>query len=420
MRQVENRKIYTVSEVNYFAKQTLEAMIFWVEGEIQTIKKNPDWVFYYLDLKDEWATLPCIADKSLLEKFNDDATGQKVLVYGNLTLYEPTGKYQFRIYQIEKAGVGFLQRQLEELIRKLKAEGLFDQRYKKQIPKYPKKICVVTSVGSDAYNDFVKHTVDKFPIIELYVADVRVQGKRSVRQLLEILPKVDAADFDVIVITRGGGSLEDLAAFNDEQVTRTIFKMKTPAIVAIGHETNESLAEWVADRRASTPTDAANMITTGYASVLTTLDNIKYQLQTKTNYYFATNFQKLDYIYLALEHLKLSFKDLPAKLETFAQILKRHKILIENARDMQENLFLKLKRHGEEFTRNYSYILTNLEKSLALLSPENTIKRGYSITTNEKGQIIRNIRDVVVGNIIGVKLTGGNLTSKVLTKKENG
>lgn len=414
MKQTKNRKIYTVSEVNYFAKQTLEQMTFWVEGEIQSIKKNPDWTFYYLDLKDERATLPCIIDKSQLSEFNDDSVGVAVLVYGNLTLYEPNGKYQFRIYRIEKAGIGFLQRKLEELIRKLRSEGLFDEEYKKEIPKYPRKVCVVTSLGSDAYSDFKQHTVDKFPSVELYLADVRVQGPRSVGQLLEILPKVDTRKFDVVVITRGGGSLEDLAAFNDEQVARTIFKMKTPTIVAIGHEANESLAEWVADKRASTPTDAANMVTAGYASILVTLEHFKYQLQTKANYYFATNFQRLDYFYLALAKLKLSFRDLPARLNTVEEILRRHeKHLILDAKSVVENFYLDLSRQAPLIIRNYNQTLEALSRSLVLLSPQNTLARGYSITTNDLGQIIKNIRDIVVGQKIGVKLTGGSLTSKV-------
>lgn len=418
MKQVDDKKIYTVSEVNYFAKQTLEQMTFWVEGEIQSVKKNPDWTFYYLDLKDERATLPCLIDKSLLVDFNQDSVGQKVLAYGNLTLYEPTGKYQFRIYKIEKAGEGYLAAKLAELIAKLKAEGLFDAKYKKPIPVYPKKICLVTSAGSDAYNDFKRHTVDKFPIIELYTADVRVQGPRSISQLLKVIPNVDKKDFDVIVITRGGGSLEDLAAFNDEEVGRTIFKMKTPVIVAIGHETNESLAEWIADRRASTPTDAANIVTAGYMQILQKLEGLKYKLRSKANFYFSTNFQRIDHLHFRLQQAKVTFKDLPQKLQTIKEILKRHeKHLIIDARTSANNLKSQLVYVAKQFTVVFDQRLEHLGRNLNLLSPTNTLARGYAIATNVKGEVLKSIKGIAVGNLIAVKLSDGRINSKVLEKK---
>lgn len=398
MKQIDDKKIYTVSEVNYFAKQTLEEMTFWVEGEIQAVKKNPDWTFYYLDLKDERATLPCLVDKSLLVDFDQESVGQKVLAYGNLTLYEPTGKYQFRIYRIEKAGEGYLAAKLAELIAKLKAEGLFDAKYKKPIPVYPKKVCLVTSAGSDAYNDFKRHTVDKFSIIELYTADVRVQGPRSIRQLLEILPYVDKKDFNVIVITRGGGSLEDLAAFNDEQVARTIFKMKTPTIVAIGHETNESLAEWVADSRASTPTDAANIVTAGYSQILQKLEGLKYKLRSKANFYFSTNLQRIDHLHFRLQRAKMAFKDLPQKLQT----IKDQLVYI-----------------AKQFTIAFNKRLEHLGGNLSLLSPDKTLGRGYSLTFDLSGRLVRSIDSVVIGSIIGVKLADGKLKTQVKAKSKN-
>ena len=214
MKVINGKKVYSVSEVNYFAKQTLEAMPFWVEGEITSFKKNPNWSFYYFDLKDEKAILPCILDSNLLNNFESGIIGQRVLVYGYLTIYEPTGKYQLRVKTLQTLGEGYFQKLLEELIKKLKTEGLFNPEHKKPIPAYPKRVCIVTSYGSDAWNDFKAHTVDKFPIVELYTADVRVQGPESTSQLLRVLPIVDRDNYDVIVITRGGGSLEDLAAFN--------------------------------------------------------------------------------------------------------------------------------------------------------------------------------------------------------------
>lgn len=418
MKQLEGRNIYSITEVNYFAKQTLEQMTFWVEGEISSCRKNPNWSFYYLDLKDEKAILPCIAEAYILEGLGEELVGQNIVAYGNLSLYEPFGKYQFRIARLEKAGEGYLQKRLEELIKKLKAEGLFDQKYKKEIPKYPKRVCLVTSGDSAAWNDFKKHSVDKFPIIELYTADIRVQGPKAIPDLLKVLPQVDKQGFDVIVITRGGGSIEDLAAFNDEQVARVIFKMKTPTVVAIGHEFNESLAEWVADVHASTPTDAANIVTTGYDNLLAALDNFGHRLKSNAQYYFSTNFQRLDHIYFQLQQTKLSFKDLPHRLSSARQSLKRHeKYLISDAsvrineliEQISKELKLQLDRENQK--------LQTLGKSLTILSPANTLSRGYSITTDKNGRIIRSAKGVVVGDTIGVKLVDGKLVSEVTGKE---
>ena len=418
MKVIEGKKIYTISEVNYFAKQTLEEMTFWVEGEISLFKKNPNWNFYYLDLKDESAVLPCIAEEFIVGSLKGEITGQRILAYGNLSLYEPFGKYQFRISKVEAAGEGLLQRQLEELIKKLKNEGLFEKKHKKTIPKYPQKVCIVTSVGSDAYNDFVRHTVYKFPIIELYAADVRVQGISAVPNLLKVLPRVDKMGFDALVITRGGGSIEDLAAFNDEQVARMIFSLKTPTVVAIGHEANESLSEWVADVRASTPTDAANIITFGYQSLVESLDQLGLRLKSNSAYYFSTNFQRLDHIFFKLTQTKNTFKDLPHIINSLKESLQRHeKLLVSASQTKLRELMKLLKKNFVLLTESKMQLLENLNKSLALLSPKNTLTRGYSITTNKKGEIVRSIKSVVVGELIGVKLANGSLRSKVIDKQ---
>ena len=419
MKVVEGKKIYSVSEVNFFAKKTLEQMTFWVEGEISSVsEKNKGYHFYFLEIKDETAILPCITDSYLLDAIGEDLLGQKILAYGNLSVYEPRGRYQFRIDRIESLGEGILQRQLEELVRKLKGEGLFDQKHKKAIPKYPKRVCIVTSAGSDAYNDFVRHTIDKFPIIELYTADVRVQETQSIPSLLKVLPQVDKQAFDGLGITRGGGSIEDLAAFNDKQVARRIFSLKSPTVVAIGHEANESLSEWVADVRASTPTDAANIITLGYQSVLESLDQLGLRLKSNSAYYFSTNFQRLDHIFFKLTQTKNTFKDLPHIINSLKESLKRHeKLLVSVSQAKLEELAGLLRKTFFLLTENKKQVLKNLNKSLILLSPHNTLSRGYSITTDNKGVIIKSITSVVVDELIGVKFKDGSLRSKVVSKQ---
>ncbi len=398
MKQVEGKKIYSVSEVNYFAKQTLEQMVIWVEGEVSSFKKNPNWSFYYLDLKDERATLPCIASSYLLDELPEDLVGKKVRIFGTLSLYETTGKYQLRIQNIEEAGEGLLYKKLEELVRKLKKEGLFNPEHKKEIPLYPKKICLVTSYGSDAWQDFITHSVDKFPIIDLVTIDIRVQGSKSVTDLLRILPNVDKKSFDAVVITRGGGSIEDLAAFNNENVARTIFQMSTPTVVAIGHEANESLAEWVADRRASTPTDAANIVCAGYNLALTNLETLKYKLNSHANYFFSLNFQTLDNVLNHLQLAKNIFKGLPQKLESY-----------------HEALFLRANSQKQAKTQR----LEELQRLLILLSPQNILERGFSITYDQNGKVLKSINNIAAGSAISVKLKDGRIKSKVTNIYKN-
>ncbi len=420
MKQLEDRKIYSVSEVNYFAKQTLEQMVIWVEGEVSSLKKNSNWSFYYLDLKDDLAVLPCIVTGYLVENLASDITGQKVIAFGTLSVYEPLGKYQLRVQSLELAGEGALAKKLEILIKKLKAEGLFERKHKKELPIYPKKVCVVTSQDSAAWLDFKTHTADKFPIIQLVTADVRVQGSQSIPSLLKVLPKVDKKHFDVIVITRGGGSIEDLAAFNNEQVARTIFKMQTPTIVAIGHEVNESLAEWVADIRASTPTDAANIPTSAYSQVLMTLESLKVQLKISSDHYFSRNLQTLDHYLWRLSQTKSTFKDLPHKLTTIKESLKRHeKYLITDAKVRLDNLLSDIKKNSQFLIKARKQELQSLKKSLILLSSENTLSRGYSITTDLAGSVIKSIDSIVVGSILGVKLARGSIKTHVKSKKND-
>ncbi|MEK9146903.1 MAG: exodeoxyribonuclease VII large subunit [Patescibacteria group bacterium] len=419
MKQVKNRKIYTVSEVNHFAKQTLEQMVFWVEGEISSFEENPAWFNSFFTLSDDSNSLPCFLKPNLLQNVGKPYEGKKVMVYGRLTLFRKN-QYKLEAYSIEEAGVGILQKKFEELYKKLKSEGLFDEKNKKPIPTLPKKVCVVTSEGSAGWNDFKSHTIDIFSIIELYTADVRVEGPRAVAQLQDILPKIDKMGFDVIVITRGGGASETLLeVFNDERVTRTIFNMETPKIVAVGHELNVSLAELVADRRASTPTDAANIVTSGYREIQQKLDHYQFRLKTSLDRLFRETAQILDSVYFRLKLAKNTFKDMPYRLQVIRESLKRHeKHLIIDASTRVNELAKQIQKGFLFQIQSQNQKLQSLNRSLALLSWKNTLDRGYSIATDFQGKIIRTIANVVVGSTIGVRLSDGNLKSVVKSKSK--
>lgn len=375
MKTISGRKIYSVSEINYFARQTLEQMTTWVEGEVSTYQTNPNWFYAFFTIKDENDVLPCFIEPQKLAQIKSFVVGKKVILYGVLTLFKKN-EYKLKVFQIEEISEGFLDKQLKELYEKLKSEGLFETSRKKILPLYPKKICIVTSVGSAGWNDFKTHTADKFPTIELYSVNVKVEGKNSIIQLLSILPKVDVMGFDILVITRGGGSEESLSlVFNDEQIVRAIYNLKTPKIVAIGHEINTTLSELVADVRASTPTDAANIVTSAWQTVLEKLAQIQEKLLSKKDSLVDANLERLDYIYSRLFSTR------------------------KNITRFQERL-------------------VGIGHSLKILSPQNTLDRGYSITTDKDNKIIKSAQYVVVGDIIGVRLARGYLRAKLTEIKD--
>lgn len=395
MQTINGKKVFSPTEVNYFAKTRLEEMSFWVEGEVSECEQISSYSFFKLNLKDDKVILPCVTSGEVLKQKPSELVGKIVQVYGNLTLWESRGHYQFRIYQLVESRQGIFQKNLEELIKKLMAEGLFDEKHKKELPLYPKRICVVTSNKSAAWNDFKRHSVDKFPILELYTADVRVQGARSIPNLLKILPIVDKNNFDVIIITCGGGSLEDLAAFNNEEVARAIWQMTTPTIVAIGHEHNQSLAEWTSDKRASTPTDAANIVVSGYLNLSEKLNSYNRFLSSKLDHKLVANIQNLSFLHAKLIRARDMFARLPTTLD-------------ELAVRMQKEIKIRLEKQKQK--------LESLNITLTLLSPENTLLRGYAIATNENGHIIRSINSTVVGDKVGVKLADGSMQTRVQAK----
>ncbi len=417
MKTIKNRKIYSVSEINYFAKETLEQMVVWVEGEIAEFKKNPNYSFYYLTIKDDKATLPCIASGDVIENIGNNLLNKRIIAFGNLTLYEPYGKYQLRVQHMELSGEGDLYKKLEDLIKKLRHEGLFDTTHKKELPLYPKKVCLITSKDSDAWRDFITHSKDKFPIMEIVVIDARVQGAGAVVSLLQAFSRAETEAPDVVVVTRGGGSMEDLAAFNDERVARAIFNLKIPTVVAIGHEANESLAEWVADARASTPTDAANITTRGWRNILERLNFIELKLTSRHEKVIDYNLQKLDLLYSKLIQTKITIRQYPHRINSIREALKHYEKMILASTAQREKLaYTNLSRQSKVFVSKFSDNLMGLNRALKLLAPQNVLERGYSITKDRYGRVVKNVKDVVVGDTIAVELFRGELISEVKSK----
>ena len=279
---------YTVSEVTTLVKVAIEGGVpsrFTVLGEIS------GWKHYgsghcYFSLKDEGSILPCVMWKSKFSKTKfAPENGMSVLATGNVDLYEPQGKYQFYVDRLVPGGVGQLQVAFEEMVKRLRAEGLFEDEHKKAIPAYPMRIGIVTSESGAAVMDIADSIYNRWPCAKLLLYPVRVQGDGAADEIATAIRKLNRDNselrLDVLIVGRGGGSLEDLWAFNEEVVARAIFKSEIPVISAVGHEVDISIADLVADARASTPTKAGMIAVPDMGEVLDRIGEAENRLRMR-------------------------------------------------------------------------------------------------------------------------------------------
>lgn len=400
---LQQEQVLTVTQANQLAKELLESVPIWVEGEAFDVRQKDQryrYLYFYLKDPDTEYQLPCIAEPYYIDSLPFSMEdGSRYKMFGSLTLWEKGGKYQFNVRKIEQAGEGNLLKQLEELKMKLQKDGLFDESVKKPLPKYPEKIGVVTSLasGSAAWDDFRMHSVEVFPFIEMVVRDSYVQGEKAISDVVAAIAELDAMNLDVIVVTRGGGAVEDLMAFNSEEIARAIYAAKTPIVSAIGHEKDFTIADLVADARASTPTNAAHLVTHHYQTLFERIDVISSEIQFNVTSAIETYFQQLDFAYEKMDRVRERVSLLPEKVDQFKE---------------QLVLYAKVK-----LTRGSDH-LDSLHAQLQLLSPENTFSRGYSMVTNEKGKLVTDVNAVDIGDNIRVRLSRGELDTQVITKKD--
>lgn len=421
MKILEGKQIYTVSEINSLTRRTLEKMAFWVEGEISSLSISDRYRYIYLDLKDPDTgyKLPCILEPDIFDSLNLlPENGMKVLVSGNLTLWEKEAKLQLYIHSIEKFGEGKLLAQLEKLKAKLQARGYFDESHKKKLPPYPDSIAVITSKDADAWQDFKTHSIDKFPLINFEFFDVLVQGPDSKEQIVKSIRKADQEHFDAIVIIRGGGSQEDLAAFNDEQVAAAIYAAKTPIVVGVGHEKDITIVQLVADIAASTPTDAAKIISADFANLQNLLSQYLPRLKRAADYFLSGNSQSLDLIFHKLALTIEKFREVASYLQHLKQRLKQaQKVLFNKNSQELAQILTKVENSAQQFFEKNQKDLKTLSEKISILSPKRTLARGYSITKDAKNHIVKNAQTVAVGDEVKVQFAHGRITSKILERE---
>ena len=344
-----------------------------------------------------------------------------VIIRGATTLYPQRGDFQLIIQQMEPAGIGNLQLAFDQLKNKLRLEGLFDSANKKEIPSFPTKIGVISSSTGAVIKDIIKVLNSRYPLAKILLYDTVVQGENAHLKIIKALRAADRSkNCDVIILARGGGSLEDLWAFNEEELAREIYKCFTPIISSIGHETDTTIADFVSDLRAPTPSAAA-------MSATPDLNTILYNASKLKKYLYDSIKQSIESKKNTLELLRLRIVNPSQQLLLNAQkldeleirLLKQNKTLIDDNKEKLKLSFSQLLTHSQNFIKLRQNELSNYGNSLNLLSPLNTLSRGYTMTQDNRGSIITSVKRIKLNEVISTKFHDGKVTSKVVNKEDN-
>ena len=419
------KKYLSVSAITRYLKAKLDVdenlQRVFLRGEISNFKAHTTGHFYF-SLKDETSKINAIMFRSNASKVLFKPTdGMKVLVSGRISIYEAMGSYQIYVDEMLEDGVGNLYVAFEQLKKKLQAEGLFDTAHKKKIPKIPKRVGIITASTGAAIRDIITTIKRRFPICETILFPTLVQGENAKDDIVRNIERAQGYDLDVLIVGRGGGSIEDLWPFNEEVVARAIYNSKIPVISAVGHEIDFTIADFVADLRAPTPTAAAELAVPNMSDLKTHINQLLIRLNESI-------YKKVNYLKLYLESVKNSF------------VIKNPQIMFENKKqslvlmnDKLNSLMLGkvdgMKNELEKIKK--SYVLVNprllykdkivevktIIDKLNLLNPLNILARGYSITyLNDRA--VKSVKSVNKDDILNIKLNDGGLKAQVLEVEE--
>jgi exodeoxyribonuclease VII large subunit len=445
------RKILSVSELTTQVRRLLENQVgtIWVTGEVTNLRAQSSGHMYFT-LKDAGSQLSCVlfraepvAHRDLLED------GQKVLLQGDVTVYEARGQYQMIVRAVELQGIGALQIAFEKLKQKLAAEGLFAQERKRPLPRFPQRIGLVTSPTGAAIRDVLHVIRRRNPSLQIVLAPARVQGDGAAREIANAIRMLNDfnsslityhSSLDLILITRGGGSLEDLWAFNEEIVARAIFESALPVVSAVGHEIDFTISDFVADLRAATPSAAAEIITEGVFSScefvsdvadrmrqlvgqqlegkLDDLDQLSHRLsRLHPRRRIEDSLQRLDDLHSSmLRCMKQGVRQQRAVYQNLSDRLSRVRPaqLLRQRRELFEQEHARLTEQMKHQLRERQTRAESLEARLRLLNPQQVLARGYSITTDaETGKVLHDASKVKPGQQLKTRLQKGEVVSKV-------
>lgn len=397
--------VLTVSQVNVFLKSLIESdgrlNDFFMSGEISNFTDHYRSGHLYFSLKDEKCVIKAVMFSSAASRLKfRPKDGMKVIIRGKVSVYEQSGQYQIYVQSIQPEGIGAAAMAFEQLKEKLGAEGLFDEENKKSLPVFPKKIGVITSETGAAFHDIISVLNRRWPLAEVVFHPAQVQGETAAIQLLEALKNMDKACCDVIIIGRGGGSYEDLQAFNDEKLARMIFACETPVISAVGHETDFTICDFVSDLRAPTPSAAAELCTPDKNEIANAM--LGYH-----DYFCSNAQQELDYSRQKLD-LLLDDSAIANPEKIFKNSMQKLDILSDKLCDL-----VKAKVDGLQNQTKIQFA------KLSALDPMKVLLRGYAVAENEEGKILSSEKDAEIGQDITIKFADGKIVAQVNLKGES-
>ncbi|APR32503.1 exodeoxyribonuclease VII large subunit [Citrobacter freundii] len=444
MLSSQTTSIFTVSRLNQTVRLLLEQEMgqVWISGEISNFTQ-PSSGHWYFTLKDDTAQVRC----AMFRNSNRRVTfrpqhGQQVLVRANITLYEPRGDYQIIVESMQPAGEGLLQQKYEQLKAKLQAEGLFDQQYKQPLPSPAHCVGVITSKTGAALHDILHVLKRRDPSLPVIIYPTAVQGDDAPGQIVRAIELANArGECDVLIVGRGGGSLEDLWSFNDERVARAIFASGIPVVSAVGHETDVTIADFIADLRAPTPSAAAEIVSRNQLELLRQIQHGQQRLEMAMDYYLANRSRRFTQMFhrLQQQHPQLRLARQQTALERLRQ---RMGFALENkikqANQRQQRMLQRLNQQNpqpriyrtqtriqqleyrlaenirarlSEQRERFGNAVTHLEA----VSPLATLARGYSVSTTTGGGVLKKVKQVSAGDVITTRLADGWVESEVTT-----
>ncbi len=439
---MQSPAIFTVSRLNQTVRLLLEREVgqVWISGEISNFTQ-PASGHWYFTLKDDTAQVRC----AMFRNSNRRVTfrpqhGQQILVRASITLYEPRGEYQIIVESMQPAGEGLLQQKYEQLKAKLAAEGLFDQQSKQPLPSPAHCVGVITSKTGAALHDILHVLKRRDPSLPVVIYPTAVQGEDAPGQIVRAIELANSRqECDVLIVGRGGGSLEDLWSFNDERVARAIFTSRIPIVSAVGHETDVTIADFVADLRAPTPSAAAEMVSRNQLELLRQLQSGQQRLEMAMDYYLANRTRR----FTQLEH-RLQQQHPQLRLARQQTVLERLRQRITYAMDnqlkrsgqRQQRMTQRLNQHSpqprihraQNRVQQLEYRLAQLMSArlsatrerfgntvthLEAVSPLSTLARGYSVTTAKDGNVLKQTKQVKAGDLLTTRLADGWVESEV-------
>lgn len=435
--------VFTVSRLNQSVRKLLEAEMgqIWLSGEISNFSQ-PSSGHWYFTLKDDKAQVRCAMFKTANQRVTfRPQNGQQILLRATITLYEPRGDYQLIAESMHQDGDGLLQQRFEQLKQKLSAEGLFDVGHKQPLPSPAKCVGVITSASGAALHDILHILKRREPALPVIIYPTAVQGNEAISQIIRAIELANQrAECDVLIVGRGGGSLEDLWCFNEEPVARAIYHSRIPIVSAVGHETDVTIADFVADLRAPTPSAAAEMVSRNQAELIRQIQSHQQRLEMAMDYYLARKKQEFSRQFHRLQQqhpeLRLSRQQavlikLQQRLQSTMQLQlqasakktqRLHQRLIQiqpqnlihrNQQAIQKQEYRLQQAMSQQLNRLSQQFKINCSR-LEAVSPLATLARGYTVTTLNDGELLKNSDQVKSGDTLKTRVTDGWIKSTVI------